>query len=531
MSEKTTPTAEIITESNNVKELKENVVSFLEFAFKVGLGIGSVIAFCFCFFYVEVMPSIGNIGDITIFLVMVAGVGILIALFVLFLLPALMWNDKNYEKYLEHQVSTKVIILFFLFSLYISFGWHWYNRKVELYLFDYFFIFFVGLSCFGTWLYPKNWRKYLEYSISIPVVILFLLRVFILNSIWMMAIMLYPSNDNRILSTFLVVWWLINLVLPTIVLCYTLKSQKDKMMNIMFVMVSLVYSLFISLYVFVSLYNFGESIELLFYSVVFIGFVTFLNIVIVKAVLKNFKPETSEQNKNFYRWLPMVSSLIVVWILSFILVYQKQDVFFITKPFELLKLGHYKATLQFKEDFIQKDNPFSKSNLNNCKEGQFFIHSSIGDEYILEELEEHVKYNEGLKENNNTKKVQFRPAVYRIKKEFVLAESKPSFDANDTNKTNTNKTWLTDSGCDSYEKVIFKKEFISNNNPFIENEKGCLTKTFWVRDRGATLELKNSNNPQSEPYQIPTKYIMSRQKVQDQNTTWTNCLPQSKNDK
>lgn len=223
--------------------------------------------------------------------------------------------------------------------------------------------------------------------------------------------------------------------------------------------------------------------------------------------------DDTELDEQFYRWFPIGCAFSVICYLSLILVNQHKDVFFITKSFELLKLGHYNATLQFKEDFIQKDNPF-KSNLKNCKEGYFFIRSSIGDEYILQEFEER-------KEDNTTKKEPLKPKpdVYRIKKEFVLAESKLSFDANGT--------WTTNSECDSYEKVTFKKEFTKNNNPFIDNVKGCLTRTFWVRDRGATLELKDSNDTKSEPYQIPSLYIMSRQKVQvqEQNTTWTNCPP------
>lgn len=463
MSENTETTTEKIAESNGFEKLKEGVVTFLEFVFKVGLAVGSIIAFCFYFWYVEVMPSMGNIGDITIFLVMVAIVGILIALFVLLLLPALWWNDKEYKVYLEKKVH----------------------------------------RCFpikATWL--------------------FFGLVSIINSAWML---LFAKSD---LTHNIVIWWLICLVLPSLMLFATLIYRHNKMINLIyFIVISFFYSLLISGYALVSLDNFRGSIGLIIYSIIFIVVMGGVNILMSEAILKKFKSETSQQNQHFYRWFPIACIFFVIYFLSQVLISQHKEVFFITKPFELLKLGHYKATLQFKEDFIQKDNPFSKSNLNNCKEGYFFIRSSIGDEYILQEFEER-------KENNTTKKepLKRKPDVYRIKKEFVLAES------SDTNTTNINKTWAIDNGCDSYEKVTFKKEFIKNNNPFIENANGCLTKTFWVRDRGATLELKDRKDTNdTEPYQISSLYIMSRQKMTDQNTTWMNCPPkishQSKDDK
>lgn len=56
----------------------------------------------------------------------------------------------------------------------------------------------------------------------------------------------------------------------------------------------------------------------------------------------------------------------------------------ITRPFELLKFGSYKAELKFKNDFINQSNPFS-FNDNNDTNNTFFILSSVGDEYIFQE--------------------------------------------------------------------------------------------------------------------------------------------------
>lgn len=457
MSANTESATEEITESNGFKDWKKSFVAWLEFIFKVGLGVGSVIAFCFYFFYVRAMPSIGNIGDITIFLIMIAGIGIIISgVFVVGFMPALWLDNKSYVKYLEKEVHLckhiKVTSLFFWFVALANIGWIWLDVNIGIFIF---------------------------------IDILILIKIYFIF----------------------------------------FKDKQDKQDPVSFFIITFIYVISIFLYSWISLN------EPVIDSILFIAITTLSNVMILKTILEKIKKkrdrflsasetvkdlnDDTELDEQFYRWFPIGCAFSVICYLSLILVNQHKDVFFITKSFELLKLGHYNATLQFKEDFIQKDNPF-KSNLKNCKEGYFFIRSSIGDEYILQEFEER-------KENNTTKKepLKLKPDVYRIKKEFVLTES-------DTNTTDMNKTWAIENGCDSYEKVTFKKEFIKNNNPFMDNVKGCLTRTFWVRDRGTTVELKDNNDTNSsEPYQISTKYIMSRQKtqVQDQNTTWTDCPP------
>lgn len=61
----------------------------------------------------------------------------------------------------------------------------------------------------------------------------------------------------------------------------------------------------------------------------------------------------------------------------------------IVKPFELLKLGHYKAELHFKDEFLKRE-PFI-FNENNLTYATFFILSSVGDEYILKETRPSIK--------------------------------------------------------------------------------------------------------------------------------------------
>lgn len=72
-------------------------------------------------------------------------------------------------------------------------------------------------------------------------------------------------------------------------------------------------------------------------------------------------------------------------------------------PFKQLKFGYYEAELKFKKDFIEKSNPFDFKETNTTNKNIFFILSSIGDEYILQDSSKTGK-------------------VYRIKKDNVEIE-------------------------------------------------------------------------------------------------------------
>ncbi len=80
-------------------------------------------------------------------------------------------------------------------------------------------------------------------------------------------------------------------------------------------------------------------------------------------------------------------------VFSAVLPLSKIDNPIIVKPFELLKLGHYKAELHFNKEFMINNNPFPL-NENNSSSNTFLILSSIGDEYILKEVR-HEKDQDG----------------------------------------------------------------------------------------------------------------------------------------
>lgn len=96
---------ELTISDNKEKSLKNFILEWSEIIFKVGLIVGSIIAFCFYFFYVGAMPSIGSVGDTTIFIIMIACIGsFIVAIFTFMSLPTLFFDDKRYAKYLRKTI-------------------------------------------------------------------------------------------------------------------------------------------------------------------------------------------------------------------------------------------------------------------------------------------------------------------------------------------------------------------------------------------------------------------------------------------
>lgn len=494
------------------KSLRNSILEWFEFIFKIGLVVGSLIAFCFYFFYVGIMPSIGSLGDATILIIIIACIGsLLVAIFTCMFLPTLFFNNQEYIEFLK-----KDIIL-----------WDWIvkikekNKVDNLILnIDVIKIFFLLVAIFNIimiYIFLHLNDQINQWISSIVIIlILFIFIIYIVNSLNIMGII--------ILSIFITIL--------IVIIIYILKNIDKEYFTWIIIVFSilpflitfkikvlltqssllLLHSFVMTLYSFFLFTNSSKSIVLILFSICFI---IFFNIVVLNAIKDKFKLEDeqkTQQDKFFYQWFPIVSIIFLVLILSFVWLNFHIDNIFITKPFQMLRLGYYKATLQFKEDFIQKNNPF-ELNKNNCEEGNFFIRSSLGDEYILEELGKHEEYEKNEKNKENI-------TVYRIKKEFVVSETKTD-----------NKMEYWRKNCNSYEKITFQKEFIKKNNPFPENKKDCLTKVFWVQDKGTTLELKDSNDGGQEPYQILSSYIVSRQKVdvKEANKTWLDCQTKKNN--
>jgi hypothetical protein len=121
--------------------------------------------------------------------------------------------------------------------------------------------------------------------------------------------------------------------------------------------------------------------------IVFVIAIILLNVLIIKGLIKNSKTAL----------FIVISYLVIVSIIFSML---KIDNPMIVKPFELLKLGHYKTELHFKDDFINKSNPFPLNETNQTS-NTFFILSSVGDEYILRETLTSNDHNDSKTSNHN----------------------------------------------------------------------------------------------------------------------------------
>jgi|GEM_PF-6904389 len=119
-----------------------------------------------------------------------------------------------------------------------------------------------------------------------------------------------------------------------------------------------------------------------FIYLLFIIIIIFINYFIIKDELKNWK-------------IALGIAISYLVITSIIFAALKIDNPMIVQPFKLLKLGYYKTELHFKEDFINKANPFPLNETNQTS-NTFFVLSSVGDEYIIKE----IKYAHYVADNN-----------------------------------------------------------------------------------------------------------------------------------
>jgi len=120
---------------------------------------------------------------------------------------------------------------------------------------------------------------------------------------------------------------------------------------------------------------------------------------------------------------------------SIVLALFKIDNPIITMPFEKMKIGYYKAEIHFKKEFIEQANPF-KYNDKNITFANFFVLSSIGDDYIVREY-----YSGGRKgkiKNSQSEDV-FYPIIlhqgdYWIKQYFMKDDSYDIWKSNEANE-------------------------------------------------------------------------------------------------
>lgn len=315
--------------SNNPNETKEVFSTWLDIGFKLALALGALISWIFFSFFVNTLPSLGSIGDITIYLVSISAWSLILAFYIVaisFASSFLIKTSSNYINYynnafIYYYFGFPIIsILFLLILKYFNLT----QETINIILSFLFFVFPVIYSLFVKEFLPiRNINRVTRFlnriiDIGLPLILFSLILLLI-------ALML------------------------------------DKFFNKLYVQ-SLIYSSFIVI-------------------------IVFINYFIIKGDLQNWK-----------KALGIAISYLA--IISIIFSALKIDNPMIVKPFELLKLGYYKAELHFKEDFVNKANPFPL-NENNQTSNVFFILSSIGDEYILRETRTAEDHNDSNVSNHN----------------------------------------------------------------------------------------------------------------------------------
>ncbi|KFN39609.1 MAG: hypothetical protein JU82_06495 [Sulfuricurvum sp. MLSB] len=95
------------------EDFRSTITGWIEFFLKIGLAVGTVITWFFYFLYVGVMPSINNLGDITVFLIMIAGIGILISfIFIFFHISSsiALRDEPNFPDIREGSIHIYIVI-------------------------------------------------------------------------------------------------------------------------------------------------------------------------------------------------------------------------------------------------------------------------------------------------------------------------------------------------------------------------------------------------------------------------------------
>jgi len=174
---------------------------------------------------------------------------------------------------------------------------------------------------------------------------------------------------------------------------------------------------------------------------------------IVLYNITSLTTNTISQISKIRQIVKLVSLIVIIFIgiVSLIFSVLKKPNPIIIAPFSLLKLGHYKAELHFKEDFIKKHPSFVAD--TNSTYNTFSVLSSIGDEYVIKKTSpftiihfannetnvSQIQFNKKMywyKENNNSVVVVWNtPNLKSIEKNTsILTKIKQEIDTTNPNK-------------------------------------------------------------------------------------------------
>lgn len=292
--------------------------------FKLSIVIGAFISWAFFSFYVNALPSLGNLGDITIYLIAISAWSFLIAsllIAVTFASSYMIRYSAYYHTYSIKNIALYYPIFTFLSALILS----------------------LLALCESP---PILW--------NITLGLLFLIMP--LGYAYLLPNKIRKSTER-----------LVDIGSPLI---------------------------FFSFIVFLIGYAIDTVIQHGFFEALFIICSTVFFAICNSLIV-------SEKKLTWQIVLFIVSSTLVIISITFTTAKISNPL--IVSPFKLLQLGYYNAELHFTNEFMQESTPF-KLNDNNESSNTFFILSSMGDEYILQETQK--TYIDVKKDENTTIRVK-----------------------------------------------------------------------------------------------------------------------------
>lgn len=212
---------------------------------------------------------------------------------------------------------------------------------------------------------------------------IYILAFFITQSLFILWVCLTYEVHNTAWLIMLAISAILFLI-PTFLLYLNLKSEKPEFILPLLLVIPSLLTHFYLIFLIVS-----GSLDTNFETSVIQYFVvTFVLGGIIWVANKIFIDRVSLDNiKNFKQsllYLLAIFFLTIVTLSTLFTLFKKPNIFIIN-PFSISKLGYYRAELNFKKDFIEKSNPFISNETNETK-NVFFIWSSIGNEYIIQEI-------------------------------------------------------------------------------------------------------------------------------------------------
>jgi hypothetical protein len=329
---------------------------------KISVFIGALVSWSYFSFYVRVLPSFNSIGDITAYLVLICIWASLVTLLngLFSFTPFFLVHDLSSK---ETNTSRTIVFFFILVPLLTTIA---YSIDALYQLIN---------------KYPE--RVFLSSVSFLPATYMFVLQ--------------YNQNNHQIKKLYKRVFSILLFRFRAIfrfVLQYNQNNYQNKkiyksrkyiwgyLYKIIFLLVNTEKLFFLCIYACIMTFAVIICMDINSWFLLFIAFLVLINIFIIT--------DKEYAVKKFF-------GIIVLMIIFFStsMQFAKKDNIIIIAPFKMLQLGNYNAELHFKKEFIMNEKPFALND-KNLTYGVFKVLSSIGDEYIIQEIRVEEKINSHL---------------------------------------------------------------------------------------------------------------------------------------